>query len=314
MSEIIEPGIYDIPMAEYLADPCSESSITGSAVKTLLQESPLHCWHNHPRLGGGHRATTDAMDKGSIVHDLVFDEGGSEYVTIDVPDYRTKAAQEARDAARAAGKIPVIAAKMAELQDCAATIRHQIADIPDVARAMKRGQAESTMVWQEDSVWCRARPDWLPDDPALPMLNLKTTGMSASPEARERDMQTSHALSAAFYENGAERLRGKRPAPTLFIVAEIEAPFGMSILSSGPDLDAMAREDVAWAVRQWGALLAQYGAATRWPGYSLATHWIDAPAWMVMRREEAKMRRTQDNDVGERYQRLMEASGGGPIR
>jgi len=307
------PGIYDIPMAAYLADPCMAPSLSGSGAKALLQESPLHCWHWHPRLGGAVSASTDAMDKGSIVHDLVFDEGGSEYVEIDAEDFRTKAAKEARDLARAAGKIPVLAAKMVELRDCAATIRRQIATIPDVARAMAAGRAERTMVWQEGSTWCRARPDWLPDDPALPMLNLKTTGMSAAPEARERDVQTGHAFSAAFYENGAEKLRGKRPAPTLFIIAEIEAPYGMSVLSVAPDLDAMARDDVAWAVREWGMLLATYGAEKRWPGYSLATHWIDAPAWMQMRREEARLRRSQAVDVGEQYQRLMAAAGGGPI-
>ena len=313
---IDKPGIYDISMAEYLADPCPEPSLTSSAARTLIDESPLHCWHRHPRLGAGEsQEATPAMERGSIIHDLVFEEGGSGYQIIEAPDYKKAVAQEARDGARALGLIPVLAKAMPGLRACAAAIRAQMLAIPAVAQCLADGKPERTLVWREGDIWCRIRPDWLPDDPSLPMLNLKTTTASASPEARERDVVSGHAFAGAFYDRGAAKLRGVRPPPTLFVIAEADAPYAVSVLSAGPELDSLAHHDVTRAIRIWSGFMATHGAARPWPGYAPEIAWVDAPAWLSMRQEERKLRDEWHarESVGDQYQRLM-AAAEGPIR
>ncbi len=46
-------GIHlSVPSAVYFADPAAQPSLTQSIAKILIEKSPLHAWHEHPRLGG----------------------------------------------------------------------------------------------------------------------------------------------------------------------------------------------------------------------------------------------------------------------
>jgi len=66
---------------------------------------PLHARYAHPKLGGGVRESTDAQNRGSIIHKLLLGKG-SEIAIINHDDYRKTEAREARDAALNAGQIP----------------------------------------------------------------------------------------------------------------------------------------------------------------------------------------------------------------
>ncbi|WP_242401117.1 hypothetical protein [Acetobacter okinawensis] len=50
MSIITTPGIYDLPEAQYHADPCPTPSLSNSVARILLDESPMHAHFSHPRL------------------------------------------------------------------------------------------------------------------------------------------------------------------------------------------------------------------------------------------------------------------------
>ena len=47
---ISEPGVYSLPDDAYHADPCPGPSLSSSVAKLMLDRSPLHAWHAHPRL------------------------------------------------------------------------------------------------------------------------------------------------------------------------------------------------------------------------------------------------------------------------
>jgi hypothetical protein len=289
----ITPGIHKMTQDAYFADPCPVPSLSHSIAKKLLHQSPKHAFAAHPRLGGGSdKKTTSAMDDGSIVHSILLGKG-SDIATIDADDFRTKAAKEARDAAHAAGKIPVLSHKLASLQMCAAAAKDQISAHPDLKGFFEPGRSEAVLAWQEGATWCRGMIDRLPDDPRLPVFDLKLTGLSAAPEEWERRMVREYATQDAFYMRGLEAIGQKRPA-FLFIVIEFDAPFGMSVMASAPSLRAYADAEIERALTLWGECM----KSQRWPGYPQFTAHVELPGWMAMRQEERALR---DEFAAERY-------------
>src|SRR3989304_5411057 len=84
-------------------------------------------------------------------------EGESGFAIIEAADWRTKAAKEARDAARAAGKIPLLADRWGDVHGMALAAQRQLDAPDDTPRPLAGGKPEQTLIWQEDGLWCRAR-------------------------------------------------------------------------------------------------------------------------------------------------------------
>lgn len=272
------PGFHDITAAEYHADPCPQPSLSASIARKLVKQSPLHAWHHHPRLNpAGHDdETSDAATAGTILHALLLGKG-DEIEVIDAPDYRTGVAKAARAAAIAAGKVPVLAHKLDELHACAEAARKQILQHPDAALLYEPGVSEQAMVWQEGAVWCRALVDRTPYDTSLPLLDLKTTALSAAPADWERRLLSEYYLQAAFYERGAHFLGRPVKHPLLFIVVEQTAPFGVSVMACDPTLRAVAEAEIERAIRTWSDCLRN----NRWPGYPTQTAYVAAKPWQI---------------------------------
>jgi hypothetical protein len=140
-----------------------------------------------------------------VAHSLIF-EGIEKVSVVDAPNWRTKAAKEARDEARAAGLIPLLPGQWTEVQAMVQAVREQLAEHEADPPLFTDGKPEQTLVWEEDGVLCRARLDWLRDD-VRAIDDLKTTSRSAHPAAY------SHALfgvggdvQAAFYLRGVRAL------------------------------------------------------------------------------------------------------------
>src|ERR1044071_1094086 len=79
-------------------------------------------------------------------------------VLIEAGDYRTTKAREARDAARAEGKVPLLPYQF----DLVRAITGSIRAHPIASQAFRAGEAEVTLVWQDPDtgVPCKARPDY----------------------------------------------------------------------------------------------------------------------------------------------------------
>src|SRR5262245_35492153 len=103
--------ILNVDDTAYYNDPCERPSLTQSIAKTLITKSPLHAWTEHPRLGGVRREPTREMDDGKILDALLL-SGGDGLEIIEAPDFRTKDARARRDAAKAAGKTPILKHKL----------------------------------------------------------------------------------------------------------------------------------------------------------------------------------------------------------
>ena len=93
-----------MPEDVYHADPVPGGSLSVSGAKKLLPPSCPAIFHyerEHPK------PPTEAMELGTVAHKMVLGSG-PEIVIVDAANWMTKAAKEQRDAARLAGKVPLL--------------------------------------------------------------------------------------------------------------------------------------------------------------------------------------------------------------
>lgn len=269
MTRIAKPGVYDIPAEEYHADPVETPSLSASIARVLLDRSPLHAWTRHPRLNPDfEEERKDIFDLGSAAHNMVLRQNywREEIEVVDAADWRTKAAREARDTARAAGRYPLLTDQYERLDKMVRVLEQH----PQASRAFTDGEPERSLVWQDEEtgVWCRARPDWKPADPATPWPDYKTTG-DAKPETWDRRFLLDHGglLRAAFYQEGIRQVCGVENATLCYVVQEIDAPYPITVrvFPNGGAEHVIARAMVRKAVHTWAECL-RTGA---WPTYDL---------------------------------------------
>jgi hypothetical protein len=273
----MKPGAYKLSMADYLADPCPEPSLSSGAIKTLTIASPHHCWSEHPRLNPDHqRASAGIFDIGSAAHALLL-EGEDSIAVIDADDWRTKAAKEQRDEAREAGKFPLLAKHNTDVRAMVEVAQAAILANPEIP-SLHTGAAEEVVLWQEENgIWCRMRPDWRSHDWAL-ILDYKTTGSSVNPYALTRMFQSMQfPIQAQFYRRGVQAVFKKRPQ-FVFLVQETSYPYACTFASLAPAYEGLADDQIAVAMALWESCLRN----NDWPAYSTdVIHYIEPPAWAI---------------------------------
>ena len=300
MTTITAPGLYpDMSEADYFADPCPEPSLSHSIARLLIGRSPKHAAAAHPRLEGEMAETSSAaMDEGSIVHKLLLGRG-SEFVALPFDDWRTKAAKDARDEAKANGLIPILFPRLDALRTSADAMAKQIAQHPDCQAFFAPGDSEVVMAWREGRAWCRGLIDRLPDDPAAPIFDLKTTAKSAAPADWERSLIRDYCTQEAFYRRGWRAL-GSTDRPFLFIVAEREPPYGVSVMACGASLQDYAERRITRAIALWQRCM----TTNEWPGYPAMTAYVEAPPYLldaeageIMAAQSANISTEVDDDI-----------------
>lgn len=284
----IAEGVHEIPAEQYHADPCATPSLSSSIAKVIIDRSPWHAWFAHPRLNPNHEPkTSSSFDLGSAFH-AMFLGAGADIVVIDAKDYRTDFAKTARDNARAAGHIPMLAAQFEQVQRMVDVVRGQVDKHEEARDALAGGKPEQTLIWREDNgVWCRARLDWMPHF-GLAYPDLKSTAAAASPDqwGRKVMFDTGCDIQDAFYRRGLKKLGINEHAYLLFVVAEVDEPHAMATHRLSFAAAAMADRKVEHAIKLFGLCQDR----NWWPGYRAETAWHDPPPWHEQRwieREDA---------------------------
>jgi hypothetical protein len=181
-------------------------------------------------------------------------------VVIEAGDYRTAKAREARDAARTAGKVPLLPYQFDIVRAIAGSIRAH----PIASQAFAGGEAEVTLIWSdpETGIFCKARPDYLPAHGRW-IVDLKTA-LSANPRSwRDQAYRLGYHARAAWYLDGTAAVLGHSPEEYWFVIVEKEAPYLVSVISFADD------------ALQWGRIANRkacerftVSAATNdWPSY-----------------------------------------------
>lgn len=278
-------GVHEMSMTDYQRDPCVEPSASSHMLHTLLTRSPFHAWCFHPRLGNYPREESDKLDYGSACHDVLLEGAGKLYV-IEADDWRTKAAKEAREAARADGRIPLLAHQRSKLDKMVTAAKKAIDAATDFDPSdWHDGQSEQTMIWQEDGTWCRARADrWSADRKIL--FDYKSTLGSAHPDHWQRQIWgLGYDIQAAHYLTGNTATGGPADARWIWMVQEQKEPFAVSFVSLAPQAEAFAADRRARAL----ALFRDCLTRNYWPAYPQRIAYIDAPAYAVAQFEAQEM-------------------------
>jgi hypothetical protein len=280
----------NMPMDEYLAMP----AVSASLLKTLINQCPYVAWYqswmnpNPPR-----KRETDATDTGSIAHGILLEGTESGVAVFDPADYPNKtgggtahgwtnnAIKEARDVARAEGKIPVLKSDMHEIRTMVGAARQFLDRLkvrqPHVWQMFQPdgGDSEVTMTWNDCGIPCRIRADRISKDRSI-IVDYKTGGTTASPDiwGKSQMVRMGYYVSAAFYQRGVQAVHGVTPV-YLWLVQEQEAPYLCSLVGLDNHAAALGAEKIDYALKEWS----RCADSDDWPMYPADICYPEMPAW-----------------------------------
>lgn len=277
----------DLTPAEYFAEPCPAPALTNSGIGLLLNRSPAHLWRSHPALNPD-RATTSAtanMYLGSVVHRIALDKG-ADFDVIDAADFRTKAAQEARDASLGANRIPIVTGKWEQAMAMAMILNERMQDLIGGAPY----ETEVVFTWLEDGTWCRGMLDiWVPS--LMLAIDLKTT-KDASEAALQRTMvNMGYDRQTAWYLRGLDRIFPEHAGRIEFcdLFVETDAPHEANPYWIDAAWRHSSEQECLRALGMFRACLANGKGRDAWPGYPRGKRERSAPTWAALLRMEAAM-------------------------
>jgi len=274
----VKSGIYlDMTAADYFADPAPLPSITQSLAKIILERSPLHAWHAHPRMNPDFKPDDDrSFDIGNVAHKLLLGRG--KYIAwLDFDDWRTNTAKAARANAAKHGQLGVLGKHYALADRMVRAAREQL--IMREERCFDAiGDGEAVLVWQEGPVWLRQMVDWLSKDRTI-FADYKTTDMCAAPQNLGRMMASAGwPIQAAMAARGLDVLHpesaGRRRY--LFIVQETQPPYCLNVVEIGGEAMTMGRKMLDAAIRIWRRCV----DTDRWPSYPLQVQRPEYPGFI----------------------------------
>lgn len=256
--------ILSVSVDEYHRDPCAVPSLSQSLAHTLITKSPAHAFAEHPRLGAAPREDTDATRDGTILHAMLLGKGPNIEV-IQFANFKKKAAQDLRDAAIEAGRVPVIEARYHELVFAADAIRTNLAN----CGVELNGESEVPVEWREHGfhgdVLCRGLLDH------LKLANGIVYDVKKILSADERTCQL-HAynygydLQRAAYVSAVGKLVPKFEDRVDYAIlfCELEAPYAVNPFRLDPTFVEMGEQRWQRAIALWE----QCTIENRWPAYS----------------------------------------------
>jgi len=207
------------------------------------------------------------MDFGEVVHSMVLG-GGREIEVIDADDWRTKAAREAREAAKLSGKIPMLARKYSDAKKLALSLSHVMPSGAD--------PTEVTAIWVSLGCPCRCRMDIFT---GAGIDDLKITENAAMAATPRHIISMGYHIQAASNLDAIENLVPEMAGRAKFrlIFAENKAPFGVIRAELSGELLELGRVQWRRAKRDWAECLVN----DAFPLYSRETRIIECPAWAM---------------------------------
>lgn len=276
MSDFLEAGLHrGIPMPRYVADPCPAPSVSKGVIHRIITQSPAHARYHHPRLNPNAPSDeTPRGDLGSAIHAGIL--GGPEivYAPAEFQDWRKKGAQEWRDQARQAGKIPLLDRQQRAVK---AAVNAAVVTLNGISGWANKFETEGTILWQNKAgVWNRGRFDIWAEHLNL-LVDVKTTE-SAEPGEWIRKTLTSsgYDIQAEHYKAGMRRLGlGDEDTEFYFLLVEIEPPYCASIVSLDPEFGELACRKIEVGTRRFAKCL----LTNRWPGYTRRPCYAEPRPW-----------------------------------
>lgn len=281
------PGLFRMPAEVYHADPAPEPSLSSSIAKVLVDQSAEHARALHPRLTmasepEAERDPTRVMETGTAAHRLILGEG-AELVRLDGDDYRKAAVKEARAAAYAVGKAPILRPDYAKAAALAEQVTQRLARTPG-CEGFPGAAAEVVGIHRHKSgVWVRIMCDKLEIGPRHAVIwDVKTGDQSAAPQTLGRRIETmSLDIQAGLYVDVIEALFPHLSGRVQFrwIFAENAAPNAISVAQADATTLHVGRRRVAVALHRWKVAM----RTGEWTGYPSQIIHAEYPEWAAKR-------------------------------
>ena len=241
-------------MVEYL----SKSSLD------QLHKSPAHF---QAYIQGEKKEPTSAMNFGSLVHSVLFDQ--DDYAIMPSCDRRTKEGKMLYEAFLeiAEGKELIVTS---EQHEQALLIAQSVAKHPKAAALLSEGVAEIPVFGQLGGMPAKCKPDFY-NTKFNVLIDLKTTNDASPTEFAKSVWNFRYHVQAAMY---MDLTNAKR---FFFIAVEKEAPFNCEIYELDEESIAIGRAEYLADIETYKKCL----KTDNWHGYTeeAAIHVIGLPAW-----------------------------------
>lgn len=280
--QIDKPGLhFDVNEKDYHADPLPEPSASRSILKILFERTPRHASAAHPRLPHFKPVEKeDKFDLGTAVHSTILKRGAN-ILECPFDSWRSGDAKLMRDAARKAGKVPLLTDQVERVDEMNTAIFGQLNDFPDLAGVFDSAHgAPEVMAACIDPVggWTRVLIDWLGKD--LTVWDLKTTDIPVTESRLGRHCDSmgyewQHAITERVLCNLYPELRGRFQFGLIF--AETKYPHAIMPIRLPNDAIARGRHHVAKSMEMWAACK----ASGEWPAHSGAVRTVEYMPWNI---------------------------------
>lgn len=298
----MKPGVYEgMPFAEYLAAPALSSGV----IHTLNTQCAKAAWYeshlNRVRGNDDEADDTAESDVGSVAHQILL-EGSSDCCAVINPEdhpaeksgaipngWTNKSIRAARDAARAAGKIPMLPGAMNKCMRMVESAREYIDSLkrnePAVWAALQPngGISELSVFFEQDGILSRMRPDRISNDRRI-VVHVKTTSTSVEPESWTRTQMSANGywLTAAWYRLGIDLTFGEPDSEHLFLLIGQKPPHLCSLVGVDPAGFAHGVEQMDVGFTAWKQCLTR----NHFPGYANRAVYPEVPAFEIARWQE----------------------------
>ena len=267
------PGLYpDVRDEDYHGDP----ALSSSGARTIVLRSPAD--YMHEREHG--RPPKRELDHGHAAHRLILGKG-AELEILPFADWRTDAAKDARDAARDAGKVPLLPKDYALTREMAAVaLNHPLA-----GPLLAHGQAELSG-WHADretGAMLRIRMDWLTEIRGrLVIVDYKTAKAAGRQAFSKSAAEFGYYMQNPFYVDVARRLLGETP-DFVFITQCKTPPYRVTVVRLRRDDVALGRALNRRAITRYAECL----ESGQWPDDDTRRiHTVALPTWARYQAEE----------------------------
>lgn len=260
---------HDMPMRQYHQQP----ELSASDVKAI-NENP-HRWFTNR---GKERTPTPAMILGSAVHAYILGDD-DDVVALDVENFKTVAARQARDAALDAGKYPLTIDQNYQAQDMAKAVREN----PDVKPLLAAGESEVSFFTEhaETGEPIRGRVDWV-DVGACRIVDFKTSDSADPAKFVKLAGRMNYHVSAANYGDAWGDYAGTSPWEVLFVVIERDYPYTASVVKLGESSLNLGRRAFTRGIHTYRQATMTDSWDTPWPGITT----VDLPKYEFYAEDE----------------------------
>jgi hypothetical protein len=239
----------------------AHEALSAGMAWAMVNECPAQAWWQSVFNPEAEPLNHRVLDIGTAAHLAVLETHrfAERCSLIAADNYRTKAAQELRDACWAEGKTPLLP----QDYELVNKLREALQASAAAELLFAPGDSEVSYTWDFDGVPCKARADRLV---SKAIVDLKTA-VSASPEGFARAMlREGHHLRAAFYLDGWNEIpwpEGPIHPTYLYVVVAKNPPHLVEVYQVG-------ERSLEWGRRLYRKslrLFRECQATGMWPGY-----------------------------------------------